>query len=122
MVTTVLYAQENQLGERLNDLDGVSKRVDLPEPDHTTNIDFITSEAVEEANERELEEGASDSHVQRKRIDLQEPDHSTNNNSFTSESLMIQGRSLIICLTIIHLCASLLPFDPHTNVMFKNFK
>ncbi|XP_063945645.1 protein trichome birefringence-like 14 isoform X1 [Daucus carota subsp. sativus] len=86
----MLYAQENQLGEGLNDLDGVSKRVDLPEPDHTTNIDFITSEAVEEANERELEEGASDSHVQSKRIDLQEPDHSTNNNSFTSESLMIQ--------------------------------
>lgn len=92
MVTAVEDPQE-KLAEGLDDSDGVSKSVDLQEPDDISNNSSITSEAVDEAKEKELVEDVSDPDVGRKRVDLQEPDRPAINNTFTSGSVTSQGRS-----------------------------
>lgn len=87
---------QEKLVEGLFDLDGVSKRIDLQEPDHTTNNNSITSEAVEEAKEKQLVEEVSDPDVASKRVGLQEPDHLASNNTFTSGSVTSQGNAVEI--------------------------
>ncbi|KAL8093854.1 protein trichome birefringence-like 14 isoform X2 [Apium graveolens] len=76
-----------ELVEGLNVLDVVRNRIDLQEPDHTTNNNSITSEAVEEAQETQLVEEVSDLDVAIKRAGLQEPDHLASNNNLTSGSV-----------------------------------
>lgn len=81
---------QEKLAEGLDDSDGVSKSVDLQEPDDISNNSSITSEAVDEAKEKELVEDVSDPDVGRKRVDLQEPDRPAINNTFTSGSVTSQ--------------------------------
>ncbi|KAK1354956.1 Trichome birefringence-like [Heracleum sosnowskyi] len=79
-----------KLEEGFDDLHGVRERIDFQEPEHTTNKNYVTSEAVEEAKEEQLVKEASDLDVASERIDLQEPDHSASNNTFTSGSVTSQ--------------------------------
>lgn len=92
MVTTVDDPQEELL-EGLNILDGVSNKIDFQEPNHTTNNNSITGEAVEEAQEKQLVEEVIDLDVPSKKLDLQKAGHSASNNTFTSGSITSQGRS-----------------------------
>lgn len=95
MVTAVEDPLETFV-EGLHDSDGVSNRVDLQEPDHITNNNSFTREAVEEAQEKQLVEEVSDLDVESERVDLLESDHSASNNTFTSGSVMSQGRSNLL--------------------------
>lgn len=92
MVTAVDDPQEEFI-EGLNVLDGMSNKIDLQEPDHTTNNNSITSEAVKEAQETQIVEEVSDLDVAIKRVGLQESDQLASNNTFTSGSVASEGRS-----------------------------